>query len=361
MDRLSVLMVMAGAALGATTVVQQQTDPPTDPFLQSPHVTIASITTIPAATETAGATQAATASHRIRVFSPARPLIAIAESDGDTPVVSRPPPSTWSTVVIPDSSSSTSFSSPRPGDARARSALAADLQRELRRVGCYKGEINGGWTSSTRAAMAIFLERVNASLPIDEPDYILLNLVEGQSVPTCGAPCPSGKALDASGACVPKAVLAQTAHRSHNKLARIDARHRIPPIGAQHFATKDKSEAVASVDARETDSYTAYDQAEPLPGRMSIGGPINDGAVPGRATAAGVAGLAGGKSGPAINSESKSAKPEKWGRSKTSRASDASRPKKHRYASGFGGKGRKYQPRVGTPRYNALLSLGGIY
>src|SRR5689334_17853847 len=34
-----------------------------------------------------------------------------------------------------------------------RSQLARELQKELRRVGCYEGEINGGWTQSTKRAM----------------------------------------------------------------------------------------------------------------------------------------------------------------------------------------------------------------
>ncbi len=63
-----------------------------------------------------------------------------------------------------------------PGD---RVALARALQRELKRVGCYSGEITGVWTTSTRMAMRAFTERVNATLPIDKPDPVLLSLVQG--------------------------------------------------------------------------------------------------------------------------------------------------------------------------------------
>jgi len=44
-----------------------------------------------------------------------------------------------------------------------REALARELQRELARVGCYDGKINGAWTTSTRQAMKAFIERVNAA------------------------------------------------------------------------------------------------------------------------------------------------------------------------------------------------------
>jgi hypothetical protein len=87
-----------------------------------------------------------------------------------------------------------------------RSQLARELQRELRRVGCYDGEINGGWTTSTKRAMKTFTERVNASLPVEEPDLVLLTLVQGQADKTCRQPCPPGESAGEGGRCVPTAV-----------------------------------------------------------------------------------------------------------------------------------------------------------
>src|SRR5262245_23482919 len=52
--------------------------------------------------------------------------------------------------------------------ATDRTQLARELQKELRRVGCYEGEIHGAWTASTKRAMKAFTERVNASLPVEE-------------------------------------------------------------------------------------------------------------------------------------------------------------------------------------------------
>src|SRR5262249_30583461 len=63
---------------------------------------------------------------------------------------------------------------------RDRDSLARELQKELKRVGCYEGELNGVWTPATRAAMKTFTDRINATLPVDEPDPILFTLVQGQ-------------------------------------------------------------------------------------------------------------------------------------------------------------------------------------
>src|SRR5215468_10206272 len=64
---------------------------------------------------------------------------------------------------------------------RGPDVIGRELQKELKRVGCYGGELNGVWTTSTRQAMAAFTDRVNAKLPTNKPDSILLALVRGYS------------------------------------------------------------------------------------------------------------------------------------------------------------------------------------
>src|SRR5207249_6454440 len=64
--------------------------------------------------------------------------------------------------------------------------LTRNLQRELQRVGCYSGDIDGMWTPATRSAMKAFTDRVNAALPSDQPDRILLSLVQGHQGNVCG-------------------------------------------------------------------------------------------------------------------------------------------------------------------------------
>lgn len=95
-----------------------------------------------------------------------------------------------------------------PGD---RASLTRGLQRELKRVGCYSGEINGVWTTSSRMAMKSFTDHVNATLPIDNPDDVLLSLVQGHRDVACSAPCATGQAANENGRCTPNAVLAKGA------------------------------------------------------------------------------------------------------------------------------------------------------
>ncbi len=97
----------------------------------------------------------------------------------------------------------------RPVDPTDRAALARALQRELKRVGCYQGEITGVWTTSSRMAMKTFNERVNATLPVDNPDPVLLSLVQGRRERACSAACPAGQTPVEGGTCVPGATTAK--------------------------------------------------------------------------------------------------------------------------------------------------------
>jgi hypothetical protein len=93
---------------------------------------------------------------------------------------------------------------------RGRDAIGRELQKELKRVGCYAGELNGAWTKSTRQAMKVFTDRVNAKLPIDKPDDFLLALVVGYPNKVCGVPCPSGQSLSRTQQCIPDVLLARS-------------------------------------------------------------------------------------------------------------------------------------------------------
>lgn len=64
-------------------------------------------------------------------------------------------------------------------------ALARALQTQLKRVGCYAGPASGDWNSESRAAMRYFNEAVNARLPVDKPDDVLLSLVSGHKGTVC--------------------------------------------------------------------------------------------------------------------------------------------------------------------------------
>jgi len=130
---------------------------------------------------------------------------------------------------------------------RGPDAIGRELQKELKRVGCYAGELNGAWTTSTRQAMVAFTDRVNAKLPTNKPDSILLALVRGYSSKVCGTPCPSGQSLSRTQECTPNALLART---SGTKLPTVPGQAKetsawtvkttaaggvpVPPAGTEH-------------------------------------------------------------------------------------------------------------------------------
>lgn len=90
----------------------------------------------------------------------------------------------------------------------SQSDLAVALHRELKRVGCYTGAVEAEWSAPSRAAMTAFNARVNATLPVARPDFILLTLVRGHAERACGAPCASGEVLTPQNRCLPAAVVA---------------------------------------------------------------------------------------------------------------------------------------------------------
>jgi len=100
-----------------------------------------------------------------------------------TVMVPQRPPEQAAPVQPPQPPGQQQKATATPGD---RASLARELQRELKRVGCYSGEITGVWTTSSRMAMKSFTDNVNATLPIDNPDYILLSLVQGRQGAVCG-------------------------------------------------------------------------------------------------------------------------------------------------------------------------------
>ena len=86
------------------------------------------------------------------------------------------------------------------------SALARAAQQELYRLGCYNEQINGVWTSHSRSAAQKFLSRVNARLPIEQPDDALVALLRSTNGFVCSQ-CPVGEAFNPAGDCVPKALV----------------------------------------------------------------------------------------------------------------------------------------------------------
>lgn len=94
-----------------------------------------------------------------------------------------------------------------------RAGLAREIQRHLKRVGCYSGDIHGVWTPAARRSMKTFTDRVNATLPIDDPDHVLLAMVQSHKGVACGRGCPTGETEVDDGRCLPKGIVAQGSKR----------------------------------------------------------------------------------------------------------------------------------------------------
>jgi hypothetical protein len=126
--------------------------------------------------------------------------------------------------------------------------LARQIQAELKRVGCYSGRLDGSWGDRSRSAMANFIARVNASLPTNEPDVFLLSLIKGQTQTVCGPTCGSDEVIS-GGRCVAQTLVAEGS---------------TTPLEA----------GSSSPIAYETTPVAVATRPDPLPGRMSIGGPV---------------------------------------------------------------------------------------
>ncbi|MDX2156106.1 MAG: hypothetical protein SFW09_06305 [Hyphomicrobiaceae bacterium] len=135
--------------------------------------------------------------------SPSAPEVRVAQATSSGGRIGAPSPA----VVRTDADSEASGTPSRPDDATRK--LARSIQVELKRVGCYDGEVDGAWTATTRRAMQEFNRRVRASLATERPDYILLTLLQGHTPRACGDVCPLGHAMGADGACRPRALQAE--------------------------------------------------------------------------------------------------------------------------------------------------------
>lgn len=430
MQRLGgLLLIMAGVSLGAYT------------FLPAPFDTersLREVTRISAAPDRpADAGRAAWLSSepenetRIARTLPASGAPVETGAIAKAPDAAQPAPSrpaaTWSAIVTADPSQQARITSSKPGDGETRAQLARDLQSELKRVGCYGGEVNGAWTSSTKRAMSTFMERVNATLPIEEPDYILLTLVQGHAEKACGAGCPAGQTASDDGRCVPQGVMAaRTAKkakpvqeaaaepreraRRNADAGRITTAAAAPTLPAEPVrpakpaARREAAEARVAVQNSETREQLPWrdDLSSPAPaprtvrrpdGMMAIGAsnvaaveadmpapaPVtsNTGSrktvsieplmqdAP-RAKAAPVLssvqrGMPGTKAGPAIP-RNKAAKPAKKKNHIVRRPAPqvAGKPSKPKFLY-YAGSGRRGTPRPGSPAFNMLQAMGGVY
>jgi hypothetical protein len=278
--------------------------------------------------------------------------------------------------------------------------------------------------------MRAFMERVNATLPIEDPDYILLTLVQGHATQACGVGCPSGQTSSESGRCLPNAVVAARAGKDVKHSADADgvagaraAHNRLPPPAPRAGLASIAKSPVGPLAARATPARVAEDKvaassdagrAERLPwqnddapaprrvsrpdGMMSIGGPRHEAdptQAPPSATITAPRGRMhvltteddvdrrNDRAAPVLApsdqalaeeylepeyaakpvpsaSKRKQAKSGKRGKSAPAYAKKV-KPAKFFYYAGNNNSRRRGFPRPGSPSYNMLQAMGGIF
>jgi hypothetical protein len=167
---------------------------------------------------------------------------------------------------------------------RDRDTLTRELQKELRRVGCYDGELNGAWTPATRRAMKAFTDRVNATLPVEEPDGVLFAMVQGQQDRVCGKPCPVGQGISEDGRCLPNAILAKATKKAAPPVAMAQLPKAYPPPAERPApAATGWSTTITAVAPTPLPPVVAVG-SPPTEGRMALAGPTTEEAVPPGAT-----------------------------------------------------------------------------
>ncbi len=242
----------------------------------------------PAATEP---TETETESARIQTLSPGSRLITTGSIDRQkvaavapqgTPLLRSQPKLVRADAVpqpiLRTASPSTLQAQNKRGVSEAdRWRLVRDLQSELRRIGCYHGQIDGAWGPGSKYAIRDFLQRVNSALPPEDPDYIMLSLLRSHRGTVCGQPCASGYDRSSSGRCIPHTVTARNTEPSTTR----DVTDQAVPK-ARLVRSSIVPAPVAAVPAPRQ-----YVRRPPLEGRMAVGGPVPS-EVPARETAPGV-------------------------------------------------------------------------
>jgi hypothetical protein len=250
----------------------------------------------------------------------------------------------WQTTVVSAATPAPTELTARDPDARNK--LVLDIQQQLKRVGCYRGRMDSSWGFATRDAMKEFTDRVNATLPLDEPDYVQLALIQSQSDEVCGA-CPPGQSLSASGRCVGLPITAQTVAATQKDVLPSKA-NATPGAAAALLLFKPVQMTMGPT--------------EPVPGRMALGAPVpasvdvqQDAPPVTPGAAAEPPGTVTAALDPSAVKPPVTATPNAKHRSSSSDRRRAGPNHRPRFAGDYGRSGPD------TPRHNLLLSLGGLY
>ena len=155
------------------------------------------------------------------------------------PTVNPNPPTsatrtTATRTTLPASSAPAALGGVRVLAHRARKLSVAGirhLQRELRRLGCYSGQIDGDWGPASRYAASQFTGAINAALPVDTPEPALLALARLHNGSNCSKSSEGSAIITASTAPIPRAsVIGKTTALENIPVDRTpSARRGLPP------------------------------------------------------------------------------------------------------------------------------------
>lgn len=225
-----------------------------------------------------------------RTFSPSSPLFvhtfsdpaAVSSQAGKSARNARPPvviagKNLVQPIQVTATSSITSGYGSPPVTASTQYVLVVDVQQELKRVGCYHGHLDGDWGPGSRRAMQAFIRKVNASLPVDEPDPVLLALLKSHAAATCAAGCEPGEIENASGQCTPAMVSADTTAAPLDTASRFEV---VQPASRPSTATTvfgwDPRVHAGPDDFTLPNLVAVTEERATLPGRMAVGAPLPD-------------------------------------------------------------------------------------
>lgn len=297
----------------------------------SPHISLANVTP-PVPRQAKRSESSSARSVAARVTAPA-PTHAVSRTVmGWQPVVSA------TTVAITSGSGAASL---KPKDSTSRYKLVVEIQRNLKKRGCYWGRIDGSWGAGSKYAMQAFIDRINATLPIEQPNYVLLTLLQANGDKTCGA-CPSGHTATVGGSCVPQTIVADKQRKTGSGGQVVAEVLPWQQAGAPQSAGQPLLRPVG----------TTIVTTAPLAGRMAIGGPKQS-PPPSVENGVGRSSVAAATIDDA--NRASVSQPVYYTRVPTARRARAAAPRKAKRPR------RRYRRVRSARRRNLMLSLGGAY
>lgn len=132
------------------------------------------------------------------VATPPAPLFAGSAVDhrrpADEAVATVPPDGTLLRPVAIVQHAETAHKTRTAGRSLAAESLAGEIQRNLKRLGCYSGPLTGDWDAATRAGMSELVKARNARLSVKQADVSLLALASAHDGTRCGSVVAARKA-----------------------------------------------------------------------------------------------------------------------------------------------------------------------